>query len=93
MHDYEWEEWRCSGFEAGQRHATRMAQAMFQEDLDWADEESLIATLSNSVRDQCAEFRARGVAEPLIQQYGAALIESLERRLRELATSHVWRQW
>jgi hypothetical protein len=45
--------------------------------------------LSDGVREQRAKHRARDIAEPLIQEYGYALIESVTRGLRELATTYV----
>ncbi|WP_336491792.1 hypothetical protein [Methylobacterium nigriterrae] len=88
MDDHEREEWRSTGWKAGERYASEIAKALFQEDVGRVGEQRLIAMLSDSVREQCAGLRARGVAEPLIQEYGRALVESVTRHLRELTTSH-----
>ena len=89
MDDHEREEWRSTGLKAGERYASEIAKALFQEGSDRADGQRLIAMLRDSVHEQCTGLRARGVAEPLIQAYGRALIESVTRQLRELATSYV----
>lgn len=88
MDDQDREEWRSAGLRAGEKYASEIAKALFQEDAGRAGEQGLIAMLSDSVRDRCAKLRARDIAEPLIQEYGRALIESLTRHLRELATSY-----
>jgi len=92
MDDQEQEEWRSAGLRAGERYANEIAKALFQDDADGASGQRLIAMLSDSVREQCAKLRARDIAEPLIQEYGHALIESVTRRLRELAASHARQQ-
>ena len=86
------EEWRFAGLKAGERYASEIAKALFQEDVGSVGEQRLIAMLSDSVREQCAGLRARDIAEPLIQEYGHALIESVTRHLRELAASHARQQ-
>ena len=93
MDDHYREEWRFAGLKAGERYASEIAKALFQGGMDRAGEQRLIAMLSDSVREQCNGLRARDIAEPLIQEYGHTLIESVTRRLRELATSHVRQQW
>ena len=89
MDDHEREEWRSAGLKAGERYASEIVKALFQEGSDRADGQRLIAMLRDSVHEQCTGLRARGVAEPLIQAYGRALIESVTRQLRELATRYV----